>query len=84
MAIYQVKAFTRFARQHRISRQALAVAATDVRDGRFDADLGGGLYKQRVARQGSGKSGGFRTLNTCPMRGGSPISFINAPTTSPT
>lgn len=64
MAIYQVRAFARFARQHRISRQALAVAATDVRDGRIDADLCGGLCKQRVANQGSGKSGGFRTLIT--------------------
>ena len=30
--------------------------------GQIDADLGGGLLKQRVAREGSGKSGGFRTL----------------------
>ena len=28
----------------------------------IDADLGGGVVKQRVARQGSGKSGGFRTI----------------------
>jgi hypothetical protein len=27
-----------------------------------DADLGGGLIKQRVAREGGGKSGGYRTL----------------------
>lgn len=27
-----------------------------------DADLGGGLIKQRVARQGQGRRGGFRTL----------------------
>lgn len=26
------------------------------------ADLGGGVIKQRIARKGSGKSGGFRTL----------------------
>jgi hypothetical protein len=30
--------------------------------GLIDADLGGGLYKKRVARTGQGKSGGFRTL----------------------
>ena len=30
--------------------------------GRFDADLGGGVFKQRVAREGGGKSGGFRTI----------------------
>ena len=28
----------------------------------MDADLGGGLIKQRVAREGGGKSGGYRTL----------------------
>jgi hypothetical protein len=33
-----------------------------VADGRFDADLGSGVFKQRVARDGSGKSGGFRTI----------------------
>lgn len=28
----------------------------------IDADLGGGLIKQRVAHEGGGKSGGYRTL----------------------
>jgi hypothetical protein len=27
-----------------------------------DADLGGGVIKQRVARSGKGKSGGYRTM----------------------
>ena len=30
--------------------------------GLIDADLGGGVIKQRVARAGKGKSGGHRTL----------------------
>jgi hypothetical protein len=30
--------------------------------GLVDADLGGGVVKQRVARPGQGKSGGYRTL----------------------
>ena len=30
--------------------------------GHVDADLGGGLIKQRVARAGKGRSGGFRTI----------------------
>jgi hypothetical protein len=30
--------------------------------GRFDADLGGSVFKKRVARDGAGKSGGFRTI----------------------
>ena len=28
----------------------------------IDADLGGGLIKQRVARPGQGRSGGYRTI----------------------
>ena len=28
----------------------------------IDADLGGGLIKQRVARQGKGRSGGYRMI----------------------
>ena len=30
--------------------------------GQFDADLGGGVYKQRLALSGGGKSGGYRVL----------------------
>jgi hypothetical protein len=30
--------------------------------GLIDADLGGGVIKQRIARPGKGKSGGFRTI----------------------
>jgi len=30
--------------------------------GLIDVDLGGGLIKQRVARQGQGRSGGYRML----------------------
>ncbi len=33
-----------------------------MQQGLVDADLGGGLFKKRVARAGQGKSGGFRTL----------------------
>ncbi len=42
--------------------QALADAISEMHAGLIDADLGGGLYKKRVARAGHGKSGGFRTL----------------------
>jgi hypothetical protein len=40
----------------------LLAAAHDLVAGRYDADLGGGVFKQRVAREGGGKSGGFRTI----------------------
>jgi hypothetical protein len=62
MSIYKTKVFARFARKAGLTDAQLVAAAADVIDGRFDADLGGGVYKQRVARAGGGKSGGFRTL----------------------
>ena len=30
--------------------------------GQADADLGGGVFKVRVARQGAGKAGGYRVI----------------------
>lgn len=33
-----------------------------VEAGLIDADLGSGLIKQRIARQGRGKSGGYRSI----------------------
>jgi hypothetical protein len=40
----------------------LLEAAHAVALGQGDADLGGGVFKQRIARRGGGKSGGFRTI----------------------
>lgn len=41
---------------------ALAKAVRDAEAGLIDADLGGGLIKQRVARPRQGKRGGYRTV----------------------
>jgi len=62
MIAYLTKDFGRFARKASLADSQLIQAALDVTEGRFDADLGGGVFKQRVARQGGGKSGGFRTI----------------------
>lgn len=40
----------------------LREAARQAEKGLIDADLGGGLIKQRIARPNQGKSGGFRTI----------------------
>jgi len=60
--LYKLKAFARFQRREQIADRALANAVRRAEDGLVDADLGGGLIKQRVARPGQGKSGGFRTI----------------------
>lgn len=40
----------------------LREAVTRAEKGLIDADLGGGVIKQRIARQGQGKSGGYRSI----------------------
>jgi hypothetical protein len=62
MSVYVTKEFARFARKVGLADAKLLQAAQDVAAGHYDADLGGGVFKQRVARQGGGKSGGFRTI----------------------
>ena len=62
MRVYIVKVFARFQRRERIADKALANAVRSAEGGLVDADLGGGLIKQRVARPGRGKSTGYRTV----------------------
>ena len=62
MSVFKTKEFSRFARRAALTDKALLQAAEDVAAGHWDADLGGGVFKQRVAREGGGKSGGFRTI----------------------
>lgn len=60
--IYKNRWFAKFASREGISNATLVAAIDQANSGLVDADLGGGLIKQRVAREGGGKSGGFRTL----------------------
>jgi len=62
MAIYKTRWFDRWAKKQRLSTTALCEAVREMNAGLFDADLGGGLLKKRIARPGEGKRGGFRTL----------------------
>jgi hypothetical protein len=59
---FKTKPFTRFADTAGISDAALCRSVRDAERGLVAADLGGGVLKQRIARPGQGKSGGFRTL----------------------
>ena len=62
MGIYTTRWFKRWAKGEGMTDAALCAAVEEMRRGLFDADLGAGLFKKRVARAGQGKSGGFRTL----------------------
>lgn len=62
MRVFKNKAFARFADRNDIPDQELCDAMERVARGLVDADLGGGVIKQRIARKGEGKSGGFRSM----------------------
>ena len=60
--IFKTKWLVRFARRERISDRSLSEAIERAARGLVDADLGGGIIKQRVARPGQSRSGGYRML----------------------
>ncbi len=66
MRVYKTKPLARFQRRERISDTTLCTAIADAEAGLIEADLGGGLIKQRVARPGAGKRGGYRTVIAYP------------------
>ena len=62
MSVYKTKEFSKFARKADLGSAELLEAARAVASGQWDADLGGGVFLRRIAREGGGKSGGFRTI----------------------
>ena len=62
MRIFKNVWFSRFARREKIPDAILLDAIQRANNGLIDADLGGSVIKQRVARPGRGKSGGYRTI----------------------
>jgi hypothetical protein len=54
--------FTRFANKEGITDTELKETVDRLETGQADADLGGDVYKMRVARLGEGKSGGYRVI----------------------
>ena len=62
MRLLMSKAFGRFARSNDITDADLWEAVEGAERGLIDADLGGKVIKQRIAREGEGKSGGFRSI----------------------
>lgn len=62
MRIFKTRWMARFGRKWRISDGMLVEAIRRAERGLIDADLGGGVIKQRVDREGQGRSGGYRTV----------------------
>lgn len=62
MRIFKSKPFDKFARKEGITDASLHKAVEEAEAGRIDADYGGGVIKQRMARPNEGKSGGYRSI----------------------
>ncbi len=62
MRVFKNRWFARFARQNGIGDGALCEAVARAGRGLIDADLGGGVIKQRIARPNEGRSGGYGSI----------------------
>jgi hypothetical protein len=60
--IFKYRWFHRFANKEGITDKELKEVVKQLEKGQFYADLGGGVYKMRLARPNEGKSGGYRII----------------------
>ena len=62
MRIFKNKAFSKWASKENLDDKSLRLSVDEIDNGLIDADLGGHVFKKRIAVAGRGKSGGVRTL----------------------
>ncbi|MDR1788239.1 MAG: type II toxin-antitoxin system RelE/ParE family toxin [Treponema sp.] len=62
MRIFKTTWFDRFAAKEAISDDELRSVVNELEAGQPDANLGGDVFKMRLARPGAGKSGGYRVV----------------------
>ncbi|EFB73279.1 type II toxin-antitoxin system RelE/ParE family toxin [Providencia rustigianii] len=62
MAIYKTKIFKSKLKKLELDEIDVLLAAKQVLSGCYEADLGGGVIKKRLAIQGFGKRAGIRTI----------------------
>jgi len=60
--VFKYTRFSRFADKEGISDQELLQVVDLLEKDHADVKLGGGVFKQRIAREGEGKSGGYRVI----------------------
>lgn len=76
MTVFATKWFVKsFLKENDVPLARLIQAAEEVAGGKIDADLGGGVIKQRVARANTGKSRGFRVIIL--FRSGQNLFFVD-------
>ena len=69
MRIFKTKTFNKWARKNGISDKLLIEAAFQLKSGSYEANLGGNLYKKRLATKGRGKRGSTRTIIAYRIKG---------------
>lgn len=62
MRIFKTRLFAKWASKETLSDQLLRQAVQEMERGLIDADLGGQVYKKRIAMKGQGKRGGARSI----------------------
>jgi len=60
--VFKYTRFSRFANKEGITDHELLEVVDELEADQADANLGGNVYKVRIARQGEGKSGGHRVI----------------------
>lgn len=60
-SVFKTKTFARWAKNV-LTDEQLCAAAKEIMQGLYEADLGPGLFKKRIAVTGQGKRGSTRTL----------------------
>lgn len=62
MIVYKGAAFNDWSVKHDISDEMLTSAVNEMNSGAYEANLGGSVYKKRIAIGNKGKSAGVRTV----------------------
>ena len=81
MRVFLVPQVDKLMRKDRLPNASLRRVAREMMAGTLgagEADLGGGLFKKRVARPGGGKSGGYRMIVACRAPGTERVLFVYA------
>ena len=66
--VFRSRPFSRWMRRAGLTDEALLHAVSEMEQGLVDADLGGGVFKKRVALPGRGKRAGARTIVATRMK----------------
>ena len=63
MKIFKTKFFNKWqTKESELNDNSLVNAIKELKDGLFEANLGGNLYKKRIAMPGKGKRGSYRVI----------------------